>query len=76
MLALATQSRTLRQICAIEIRSRRKASTGVNLLASIRKRSLGSKSAPELNKSFDRESDAEEWTAQREGEIAKRQVRP
>ena len=34
---------------------------------------IRSKSAPELNKSFDRKSDAEEWTAQREGEIAKRE---
>ena len=30
---------------------------------------IRSKSAPELNKSFERKSDAEEWTAQREGEI-------
>jgi len=34
---------------------------------------IRSKSAPELNKSFDRKSDAEDWTAQREGEIAKRE---
>ena len=34
---------------------------------------IRSKLAPELNKCFDRKSDAEEWTAQREGEIAKRQ---
>ena len=34
---------------------------------------IRSKSAPEINKSFERKSDAEEWTAQREGEIAKRE---
>lgn len=34
---------------------------------------IRSRSAPELVKSFARKSDAEDWTAQREGEIAKRQ---
>ena len=34
---------------------------------------IRSKLAPELNKCFDRKRDAEEWTAHREGEIAKRQ---
>lgn len=34
---------------------------------------IRSKSAPELNKSFARKSDADDWAAQREGEIAKRQ---
>jgi hypothetical protein len=33
------------------------------------------KSAPELNKSFDRKSDAEEWTAQREGDHALARIR-
>ena len=34
---------------------------------------IRSRSAPELVKSFARKSDADDWTAQREGEIAKRQ---